>query len=80
VGKLIAAGADVDASPLGFYSETALQAAVKGGHAAIVERLIAANADVNAPPDLRGRTALQAAAWGRYKDIVDILLRAGAVK
>ncbi|CAG8143572.1 unnamed protein product [Penicillium olsonii] len=51
---------------------TSLQAAVGGGHIEVVEQLLAAKADVNAPPGKNyGRTALQAAAEGGYLEIVD---------
>lgn len=59
--------------------ETALQAAAAGGHLEIVERFLAANADVNAPAGANdGRTALQAAAKGGYLKVVERLLAANA--
>jgi surface antigen len=52
--KLLAAGADVNAPPSpGYYGWTALQAAAKMGHEAIVEKLMAAGANANG----YGRTA-----------------------
>ncbi|KAJ3562144.1 hypothetical protein NPX13_g8673 [Xylaria arbuscula] len=59
--------------------DQALQAAAGGGHLDIVERLLAAKADVNATAaKYRGRTALQAAAEGGHLDIVERLLAAKA--
>ena len=44
-----------------------LQAAAAGGHLQVVERLLAAKADVNAPAGSEdGRTTLQAAADGGH--------------
>ncbi|RHZ59573.1 uncharacterized protein CDV56_101052 [Aspergillus thermomutatus] len=58
---------------------TALQAAAGGGHLEVVERLLAARADVNAPAaDDYGRTALQAAAEGGHLEVVGRLKQAGA--
>ena len=57
----------------------ALQAAAGGGHLHVVERLLAARADVNAAAaDDNGRTALQAAAGGGHLDVVERLLAAKA--
>ncbi|KAI0198650.1 hypothetical protein F4808DRAFT_472619 [Astrocystis sublimbata] len=62
--------------------DQALQAVagpVRSGHLAIVERLLAAGANVNAAAArYDGRTALQAAAENGYLDIVEILLVAEA--
>ena len=59
---------------------TALQAAAGGGHLEVVERLLAAKADVNAAAAsyFDGRTALQAAAGGGYLEVVERLLTAKA--
>jgi hypothetical protein len=48
----------------------------------VVERLLAAKADVNAPAaSIRGgRTALQAAAGGGHLEVVERLMDAGAHK
>ncbi|KAI1404230.1 ankyrin repeat-containing domain protein [Hypoxylon fuscum] len=51
-----------------------LMIAVEGGHLEIVERLLAAKADVNAAGN--GRTALQAAVKGGHLEIVERLLAA----
>jgi ankyrin repeat protein len=57
----------------------ALRAAAGGGHLDVVERLLAAKADVNAATaDEFGRTALQAAAGGGHLDVVERLLAAKA--
>jgi hypothetical protein len=59
--------------------DRALQAAAKGGHLDVVERLLVAKANVNAPPaDDSGRTALQAAAQGGHLDVVKVLEIHGA--
>jgi hypothetical protein len=59
--------------------DRALQASAKGGHLDVVERLLAAKADVNAvPAESSGRTALQAAAQGGHLDVVGRLLAAKA--
>ena len=57
----------------------ALQAAVEGGHLAVVERLLQQKADVNAAAAKSdGRTALQAAAEGGHLVVVERLRVAGA--
>jgi hypothetical protein len=57
----------------------ALQAAAGGGHLHVVERLLAAKADVNAAAAADyGRTALQAAAGGGHLHVVERLLAAKA--
>jgi hypothetical protein len=59
--------------------EIALQAAAGGGHLDVVERLLAAKADVNtAAVDRGGRTALQAAAGSGHLEVVERLLAAKA--
>ncbi|KAH8592594.1 hypothetical protein B0O99DRAFT_743497 [Bisporella sp. PMI_857] len=56
-----------------------LQAAAKGGHLEVVERLLTAKADVNAAAaNISGRTALQAAAEGGHLEVVERLLTAKA--
>ncbi|KAK4172309.1 hypothetical protein QBC36DRAFT_294484 [Triangularia setosa] len=58
---------------------SALQAASRGGHLQVVDRLLSAGADVNAAAaDEYGRTALQAASQGGHLQVVDRLLSAGA--
>jgi ankyrin repeat protein len=59
---------------------TALQAAAGGGYLDVVETLLVAKADVNAPAGggYGGQTALQAAAGGGYLDVVERLKQAGA--
>ncbi|KAI9764860.1 MAG: hypothetical protein M1840_008006 [Geoglossum simile] len=58
----------------------ALQAAAREGHLDMVERLLAAKADVNTAANAgnAGQTALQAAAGGGYLNIVEKLLTAKA--
>ncbi|CAI7648915.1 unnamed protein product [Penicillium viridicatum] len=73
VQTLLAANADVNASPANYYERTALQAAAEGGHLEVVQTLLAAKADVNASPVEDGWIALQVAIEGRYLDIVQIL-------
>ncbi|MCJ1360834.1 MAG: hypothetical protein MMC33_010843, partial [Icmadophila ericetorum] len=58
---------------------TGLQVAAEGGHIEMVEKLLAAGADVNAAAGrYGGRTALQAAAEGGHIEVVEKLLAAGA--
>ncbi|KAF2175014.1 ankyrin [Zopfia rhizophila CBS 207.26] len=74
---LLTVGTNVNAR--GNDGWTALQAAAGGGHVEVVDKLLAANANVNsvaAPYD--GRTALQAAAGGGHIEVVDKLLAANA--
>ncbi|RYO82406.1 hypothetical protein DL764_009606 [Monosporascus ibericus] len=60
-------------------SRTALQAASGGGHWEVVDRLLAAGANINAgPANYKGRTALQAASEGGHVEVVEQLLAAGA--
>jgi len=54
---------------------TAPQVAAEGGHLEAVERLLVANANVNAPGSPGGGTAPQVAAKGSHLDIVGYLLR-----
>ncbi|KAB8237280.1 uncharacterized protein BDW43DRAFT_203558 [Aspergillus alliaceus] len=58
--------------------QSALQAAAEGGHVEVVEMLLAAKADVNAPATNGRQTALQAAAEGGYVEVVERLLAAKA--
>ncbi|KAJ5902812.1 hypothetical protein N7495_003340 [Penicillium taxi] len=79
VQALLAAKADVNASPARSDGRTALRAAAGGGHLEVVQVLLAAKADVNASPaDYYGRTALQAAAGGGHLEVVQALLAAKA--
>jgi Ankyrin repeats (3 copies) len=56
-----------------------LNTAARGGHLLVVERLLAAKADVNAAPArYHGRTALQAAAEGDHLPVVERLLASKA--
>ncbi|KAH7146798.1 hypothetical protein B0J13DRAFT_441905 [Dactylonectria estremocensis] len=59
---------------------TALQAAAKGGYLEIVEKLLAAGANVNAAAGYDGRTALQAAAERGHLEIINRLKPAGALR
>ncbi|KGO78302.1 hypothetical protein PITC_059150 [Penicillium italicum] len=72
---LLRAGADINTR---LNDKTALQAAAAGGHLEVVQTLLAAKADVNAPPTEFGRTALQAAAEGGHLKVVQTLLAAKA--
>ncbi|KAH7419748.1 ankyrin repeat-containing protein [Cadophora sp. MPI-SDFR-AT-0126] len=70
---------NINAPPIGWYGQNALQAACAQSHTSVVARLIAAGADVNAAGDFnRPRTALQIAAVSGNVEIVDMLLAAGA--
>lgn len=58
---------------------TALQAAARRGYLEVVERLLAANVDVNAAAAAGfGKTALQAAVKGGHLGVVERLLAANA--
>lgn len=72
---LLRAGANVNAR---VDDQTALQEAVEGAHLEVVERLLAAKADVN-PASVHGCTALQAAAEGGRLEVVERLRQAGGV-
>ncbi|KAJ5193312.1 hypothetical protein N7449_009454 [Penicillium cf. viridicatum] len=73
---LLQAGADIDAQ---VNDRTALQAAAEGGHLEVVQALLAAKADVNAPlAKFECKTALQAAAEGGHLEVVQTLLAARA--
>ena len=57
----------------------ALQAAAGGGYLEVVERLLAANANVNAAAaTCHGKTALQAAVEGGHLEVKSLLLKKGA--
>jgi ankyrin repeat protein len=58
--------------------DQAIRAAAEGGHLEVVERLLAANANVNATAGYNGRTALQAAAESGHLEVVERLLAANA--
>jgi ankyrin repeat protein len=77
VNDLLVAKAEPDI--MDGYGQRPLLLAARNGHIEVVERLLAANADVNAGI-LRtdGRTAIQAAAEGGYLKIVERLLAANA--
>jgi ankyrin repeat protein len=76
LASLLRAGADVNVQ---VCDRTAVQAAAEGGHLEVVERLLAAKADVNArAADENGRTALRAAAEGGHLEVVERLLAAKA--
>jgi hypothetical protein len=62
-----------------FDASRALQTAAGGGHLEVVERLLTANANVNAAASTwDGRTALEAAAEGGHLEVVERLLTANA--
>ncbi|KAK4653514.1 hypothetical protein QC762_0084380 [Podospora pseudocomata] len=67
VKKLLATGADVNATTGTSGDQTALQAAAGGGHLEVVEKLLAAGADINAT-----------SAGGGHLKVVEKLLAAGA--
>jgi ankyrin repeat protein len=77
---LLEIGQDANAVVRGAFARTALQAAVGGGHLEVVERLLAAKADVNAGAGAgyNGRTALQATAEGGHLEVIEWLLAAKA--
>jgi ankyrin repeat protein len=77
---MLAAKANVNAAATGYGGRTALQAAAEGGRLEVVEKLLAANADINAAgaAGYSGRTAMQAAAGGSHFDVVERLLTANA--
>ena len=74
VARLLKAGAEVNHA--GNDGWTALLFAAKNGHAAVVDHLLRANADVDATKD--GATALMLAALSGHEAIVVRLLEAGA--
>lgn len=78
VERLLGANAHVNAPAAGDGGRTALQAAADGGHLPIVDRLLAANADVNVAPAAgwSGRTALQEAVANGHLEIIQKLLAA----
>jgi ankyrin repeat protein len=78
VRRLVEAGADVNA--LSGRKSTALMAAAKIGHPAIVEYLVSAGADLDARNDDHNITALIWAANGGHLPIVRFLLSKGADK
>ncbi|KAI9770356.1 MAG: hypothetical protein M1839_003233 [Geoglossum umbratile] len=78
VERLLAAGADVDATTTSLR-RTALQAASRRGRLEVVKRLLAAGADVDAVAnDGYGMTALQTASGRGHLEVVESLLAAGA--
>jgi ankyrin repeat protein len=81
VDALLAIGANTDVGP----ASAALQRAAETGNLRMVERLLRANANVNAPPGFsfmtsgsRNLNAIQLAASSGSLDIVEMLLLAGA--
>lgn len=78
VKQLIAAGWNVNAAE-SYNHTTALHAASYIGHFDVVQILIAAGADVNAPDNGRGMTPLMDAACGAgLVSVIDALIKAGA--
>ena len=79
VEKLVAAGADVNTAPGGYFRGTSLQEAASKGHEKIVEMLVAAGANVNtAPRGYYRETPLQEAASKGHEKIAEMLVAAGA--
>ncbi len=76
VKQLLRAGVAAD-EPLPGRQLRALHGAVAQGHAAIVDQLVAAGAQVNALDDA-GCSPLAAAGWRGHLDIMRTLLKAGA--
>ena len=77
VRALLSAGARHDLLARNAQANLPLHAATAGRRAEIVELLLAAGADVNAPT-AQGWTALHLAAHGGYLDLVEIFLARGA--
>ena len=78
VSRLIAAGADVNASGDFNRPRTALQIACVAGNIEIVEMLLAAGAEANvSAAKYNGRTALQAASEGGHLPVMEKLLEIG---
>ncbi|KAH8690778.1 ankyrin repeat-containing domain protein [Talaromyces proteolyticus] len=78
IRKLLGASADIKWIPPE-HGDTILQRAVRTGNKEIVDILIAAGADVNAPASRRrGKTALQLATHDGNIELVETLLGAGA--
>ncbi|KAH0602894.1 uncharacterized protein H6S33_008544 [Morchella sextelata] len=78
LGKYMCWGSQVHGTDPHDLSRTALQPAADGGHTRVVELLLEAGADVNAPPArIFGRTALQSAVEGRHEMTVQLLLSEG---
>ncbi|KAI5462002.1 hypothetical protein BGZ63DRAFT_403272 [Mariannaea sp. PMI_226] len=79
-GSLLDAGCPINS--YGRLGLSALQAAARRGHLALVQFLICQGADVNFPANPhrhgRGRTALQAAAEGSHRKVMEYLVQAGA--
>lgn len=82
VWKLLMLGAGVHAASNPYKSQTALHVAASGGHLEVVEKLLAAGADINAATTFSYKnefdTVLQIAAEGGFLNVVDKLLAAGA--
>ncbi|KAK3331318.1 ankyrin repeat-containing domain protein [Apodospora peruviana] len=60
------------------FGGTVLYHAASGGHIAVVKRLLAANADINARDPKYGRIALQGAAGHGRMELLDLLIKNGA--
>ncbi|MCJ1349300.1 hypothetical protein MMC31_007536, partial [Peltigera leucophlebia] len=77
--QLSMANIEINATSKKYLGLTALQAAAKGGHIELVDKLITVKADINAEAyQFSGRTALQAAAQEGHFKVVGKLLRAKA--
>ena len=76
VKEALGKGADVDVTDN--IGQTALMAASRKGHKAMVKLLLDKGADVNAKTKMYGWTALKAAAMEGHEEIVEVLKKHGA--